>query len=509
VVRTPKSRASAPAKALRKLRHPSRSKAFVENEQMRRGWTPLMQAIVDGDHTVAITDVDAIAEGAVSALSLACERGDTVWVDRLLAAGADVDVRAENDRTVLHLAAPHGVALVDKLLAAGARIDDDADNASPLASTSDLAVIERLLRAPGSDRYLQRAFEAACARGDLPVMRLLRPHAEKLDPSLVIAARHGRVEAARYLLDEGATQSFDLKEERSPLMHAAQCGQLAIARLLIERGADVNAMTEWFVTALSCARDQAMVDLLVAHGAMRQDGEPIHIVTPYATYSNLPLAMPTSAPRPAPTDARAACRQPDPWLLRDLLEAGAPADPPRQGWEPRPLDLAIYAGRAAHIALLLEHGADVGPDINGRTPLMLAASYGYVRCACVLADHDPVSITAAMFEAVDYPRLVTALVERGADPLATNRHGDTLLHCAAWSPRVAIDRYLEIAGSHIATRGRLGWTPLHAAAMAGSADTIAKLVAAGASRDARDDDGRTPRDLATEYPRPGILEALA
>jgi ankyrin repeat protein len=105
--------------------------------------------------------------------------------------------------------------------------------------------------------------------------------------------------------------------------------------------------------------------------------------------------------------------------------------------------------------------------------------------------------------------LVTALVERGADPLATNRHSDTLLHCAAWSPRVAIDRYLELAGSHLATRGRLGWTPLHAAAMAGSADTIEKLLAAGASRDARDDDDRTPRELAVAYPRPGILEALA
>jgi ankyrin repeat protein len=329
---------------------------------MRRGWTPLMQAIADGDHTVAITDVDAIAEGAVSALSLACERGDTVWVDRLLAAGADVDVRAENDRTVLHLAAPHGVALVDKLLAAGARIDDDADNASPLATTSDLAVIERLLRAPQSDRYVQRAFDAACARGDLPVMRLLRPHVEKLDPALVIAARHGQVEAARYLLDEGATQSFDLKEERSPLMHAAQCGQLAVARLLIERGADVNAMTEWFVTALSCARDQAMVDLLVAHGATPQHGEPIHVVMPYATYSSLPLANPPPQPRPAPTDARAACQQPDPWLLRDLLEAGAPVDPPGESWASRPLDLAIDSGRAAHIALLLEHGVKVGPE---------------------------------------------------------------------------------------------------------------------------------------------------
>jgi ankyrin repeat protein len=101
---------------------------------------------------------------------------------------------------------------------------------------------------------------------------------------------------------------------------------------------------------------------------------------------------------------------------------------------------------------------------------------------------------------------VLALVKRGADPLATNRDGDTLLHLGAGTSHVEL--YPELVRAHLHTRGRLGWTPLHCAAMYGTADAIAKLLAAGASRDARDDDDRTPRDLAITYPRPGILEAL-
>ncbi len=77
----------------------------------RRGWTSLMQAITDGDEAAvarllaAGADVDAIAEGAVTALSIACRGGPEAVVTMLLAADADPnDVRSMTTRSFTSLA---------------------------------------------------------------------------------------------------------------------------------------------------------------------------------------------------------------------------------------------------------------------------------------------------------------------------------------------------------------------------------------------------------------------
>jgi ankyrin repeat protein len=61
------------------------------------------------------------------------------------------------------------------------------------------------------------------------------------EPPIVLAARKGQVEAARFLLEQGA----DLEERDangdSALLAAAETGQLDMAKWLIEQGADTNA----------------------------------------------------------------------------------------------------------------------------------------------------------------------------------------------------------------------------------------------------------------------------
>ena len=57
-------------------------------------------------------------------------------------------------------------------------------------------------------------------------------------------------------------------------------------------------------------------------------------------------------------------------------------------------------------------------------------------------------------------------------------------------------------------RGQQGMTPLHVAAMMDDDVSVAHLLAAGATRDLADDNGKTPLDLAREPGRPRARRVL-
>lgn len=86
------------------------------------------------------------------------------------------------------------------------------------------------------------------------------------------AAREGSVDRVRELLDLGVDQNTPPGMPRgwSPLMYAAWHGRKEVARLLVERGADVNRECGDGFTAITLAakrRSWKIVELLAAHGA--------------------------------------------------------------------------------------------------------------------------------------------------------------------------------------------------------------------------------------------------
>lgn len=420
----------------------------------RRGWTPLMQAVVDGDeHAIARGgEVDAIAEGAVSALSLACVAGAERAVEILLAAGADPTMRTLRG-TVLHEAAFRGFeSIVRRLVAQGAKIASE-NGITPLGvAMGHAGVLEFLLTQPLHHSEPNAAFARACEGGHVEAMKRLLDHgAQATSEALMCAARGGDPRAVTFLIDHGApVNEFDLKEELSPLMHAVTHGRIEAAGVLLDRGANPNAMTEWFVTALGIAErrgDGPMIALLRSRGATEGRGDAIHVVTPYATYSS---GVPVKRPSPYETDdvlalaelgwtdieqpatlgavhcvalllasgvapnlaaairsnnvrvvrmmiaAGANATDPamtshavnvsDPWILEALLARGAPANAHWYGT--RAIDMAALSGGRAQLALLLAHGAQFDEDLNGASPMSRAAYVGQVRCVELLIEHE-------------------------------------------------------------------------------------------------------------------------
>ena len=169
---------------------------------------------------------------------------------RLLAAGADPDMRDRNGDPILVIAARAGsVGVVDLLL--GTRVNVNAktsfgDTALMMAALGGRLEIARKLRARGAD-VNQPGWTA-----------------------LIYAATGGHDEVVRYLLAEGAEIDALSPNGTTALMMAVREGKRSTVELLIARGADVNRRNQSGASALEWARrgkEPAIVERLQRAGA--------------------------------------------------------------------------------------------------------------------------------------------------------------------------------------------------------------------------------------------------
>jgi ankyrin repeat protein len=122
-------------------------------------------------------------------------------------------------------------------------------------------------------------------------------------------------------------------------------------------------------------------------------------------------------------------------------------------------------------------------------------------------ERDAAGVTLLHYACAD-PVLEVAvwLLKAGADPRSADDGGFTPLHCAAAHGLHDIIRALIAAGADVNARSIVhGFVPLHEA---DDPDTVAVLVSAGATIDARDEDGNTPLHRATWNKVVGVPEAL-
>ncbi|KAF7546013.1 hypothetical protein G7Z17_g8730 [Cylindrodendrum hubeiense] len=173
-------------------------------------------------------DVNAYAEHGQTALQAAAERGHLQIVEILLTSGADVNA-AEHGQTALQVAAEGGyLEIVEKLLVAGADVNADAaehgQTALQAASEGGYPEIVEKLLAAGADI---NAAAAVSFRGQT---------------ALQAAAEDGHLETVEKLLAAGADVNATATEHgQTALQAAAERGHLQIVEKLLVAGANFNA----------------------------------------------------------------------------------------------------------------------------------------------------------------------------------------------------------------------------------------------------------------------------
>ena len=262
------------------------------------GWTPLMAAVTTNSLPLVRllltygAEVNLHTATGKTALSLAASKGSLRILDELLAHGANVQFRdAEGDSALTRAAAWKCGRIVRSLLAAGAEVGlreatllgnlprmrellTLGENRSPnemayaLRWAAGFGKIDslRLLLAHGAEvdakgKHNTNALSHAASRGEGGAVRVLVAHGADVNalgvvgmtPLIALLWRRSRpeVETVRALLDAGAEINAGA-QSRMPgfggttaLIAAATYGATECARLLIERGADLERSTEY------------------------------------------------------------------------------------------------------------------------------------------------------------------------------------------------------------------------------------------------------------------------
>ena len=473
--------------------------------------------------------VPVVAAAADERLVDAAARQDADALKLLLDAGADANTRRADGATALLWAAHWDDREAARLLlGAGADVDAADDyGVTPLMRASEnasVATVEMLLAAGADPNAAQAsgltALMIAARTGNIEVVRALIEHRADVNAATretaatalmwAVAAPH-RVIVER-LLEGGAEVGVSTSKGMTPLLTAAQNGDVDTARLLISAGADVNQPgtdgTYPLPFAIIDGHDEFAL-FLIAQGA-----------DPNATIGGIPALA-------------AAAGNTDPWSFHWDREHGGAQYAVRE----RAGGGRIYLTPAQRLPLveaLLAAGAD--PDVRITTSVMLMDYIGHptkgafesfscgtgdLRGATALwvAAHNangqgyvPVPDAIGRANADSVVAIIERLLAAGADPELPIDDGTTPLMAAAglgqctFRPNLkrglrshgaeAAVRVLLEAGADINAINEADFTALHGAAYRGLNEVVEYLVANGADIDARDYRGRTPYRLA-------------
>lgn len=379
------------------------------------GATALHWAVVRNDPAVvdqllrAGADVNAANDYGVTAVSLACLNRNGALVDTLLARGADPNATTSMGETVLMACVGTGSAdAVASLFSHGAdnvnaRETSYGQTALMRAAAQSEPEVVRLLLSHGADVHARSTtYELAVSLGNATAERgggsVMMP--QRGFTPLLFAARHGRVENARLLLDAGADVNEAAPTGESALVIASFSDQGEVAEFLLERGADPNDLGAGYAALHTAVvrGDLELVEALCAHGA-----DP-----------NIRLTKGSSQ------------RRQSYWFAVSERWAGA-----------TPFWMAAKFAEVDIMRALIEHGAD--PRLateDGITPLMSIAGIGFRPGSVGLNRRDQgIGPDAARLlkAATEQPTLegTRLVLELGSDVNAVNDDGDTAAHGAA------------------------------------------------------------------------------
>ncbi|KAH7176990.1 hypothetical protein EDB81DRAFT_940795 [Dactylonectria macrodidyma] len=299
---------------------------------------------------------------------------------------------------------------------------------------------------------------------------------------LSLAARNGHEAVARMLLEKGADMESKCENGLTPLLWAAENGHEPIVRLLLNRGADIEAKDGGGRSPLSRAARKghdAVVKLLLAEAEVNPDSKDEDSLTPFwhavknghenVTRLLFEKEVPFDAVRVKAINSREhASPQSHEAIVKMLLEEGADVEAKKTDCGRTPLLLATNAGNETIVKLLLEHGADIeAKDIEGSMALLVAVRR-------------------------EHKTIVKFLLDKGANAEAMNKKGFTSLLSAVDSESRTVTKLLLEHGVDIEVTDQEGLTSLLCAAGRGCVEVVEQLLENGADINAKDSKGCTP-----------------
>jgi ankyrin repeat protein len=311
------------------------------------------------------------------------------------------------------------------------------------------------------------------------------------------AARHGQIQIARLLLARGADIEAGDTDESTPLHVAAVSRQPDMAAFLLLHGADANRRDKNGAYGLSFAAsggDSATVQHLLDAGAdLNFQSERGYTLLHYAAVRNVPHLLDrliergddvNRADNDGATPLHWAARTPHTEMIERLLELGANPSLPDSGGA-TPLHSAAGRGRLEAVEILLAHGVDPDPVSRyQRTPLLWATREGHLEVVQLLLNHQ-VNVN----QQDEWGRgVLTQAVNTGNAELVRS------LLVAGADPSVSEDHY--------------GYTALHQAVLKGYEDVVEALIAGNADVNSPDNAGSTPLALARRYGHGAVAELL-
>lgn len=408
------------------------------HQAVRANDLPAVESLIKGG-----ADVKAVTRYGVTPMQIAAMNGNAAILRRLLSAGADVNSATPGGETALMTAARTGnVEAVSLLLERGANVNaKDAvrsQTALMWAVTENHPAVVKLLAARGADVKAQTAItqprgeytpaRAGGASGNGIIRQRALPTKDGGMTPLLFAVRDGNVAMTRLLLELGADINQTSGNRTSPLLIALLNGQVALATELLERGANPNLTDDYKRGALFAAIELRNFNH-EKYPFLYDDGrDPLELIAALLKKGADPNLRTDTTP------VHGLMQFDGSWVNFDGQT---------------PFIRAALSGDIAVMRLLLQHGAD--PNIattQGSTALMAASGINWIPAQ-----------TFTRPEA-DYVEAVKLCLQRGAPVNATNSLQLAAIHGAANRGWTSIIQLLADAGARLDVKDAGGRSPM-------------------------------------------------